>query len=417
VIRSTYVIEKRTARFGRAVALLRSGHCTLPEAEAARLKTYLGSALGGDARLLATATDETDYLEKLRSGLYDVAILVSLDVSGTICSTTEDTTARVAIGRELTELVHAGRMGALVVRTRPDDVPKIREMTGVDLRGTNGGGPIFVAQTPLGPAMELRADSDSTRLKLYGATPLATYSGGDVAAAYESMGLGRAVTFGFDVSLATGGDSAAALLARAQDWVAPTSSLAPLSIAEIEIVVTNPASPSQTRVQETLAAGLSPVATLPPASVSVAPPQLEWWTTLDQDASATFRYLTRLPEETGTYATRTDVGALLAGGVRNVASRQFDLVLVESPADLRSEARAALAQLPSSADTTRGKISALLDQIDLRAVTDRTAAAQNISDLLDAVDLAKTVGSPEGESLRFALDELVRYWEARWYLI
>jgi hypothetical protein len=52
--------------------------------------------------------------------------------------------------------------------------------------------------------------------------------------------------------------------------------------------------------------------------------------------------------------------------------------------------------------------------VQARAVAGKADIEANLLDLLDAIDAAKTLKSVDPTGVRLALDELVRYWEARW---
>jgi hypothetical protein len=98
----------------------------------------------------------------------------------------------------------------------------------------------------------------------------------------------------------------------------------------------------------------------------------------------------------------------IASRVATVANRGSDLL---------ADARALASGLPSSAPDSPGRpILPGPSTIETRAVSSRAGAEQNV-DHLDAISQAQQVTTVDSSALRLALDELVRYWEARWYIL
>jgi hypothetical protein len=136
----------------------------------------------------------------------------------------------------------------------------------------------------------------------------------------------------------------------------------------------------------------------------------------------TFKYLARLPDTEGSFGTFTTLGpgqkSLCDPPPPSSAEPQrfeLDLAVGESGAGLLPDAQALLALVPSSGKngTPRSRIEARLSAIGKRPVLAKADAEANLADLLDAVDETRNLGI-DATALRLGLDELIRYWEARW---
>jgi hypothetical protein len=95
----------------------------------------------------------------------------------------------------------------------------------------------------------------------------------------------------------------------------------------------------------------------------------------------------------------------------------LDLSVSATPAALMTNAQTLATALPSHGQdrAVRQKILAELASVQARTVTKRADAEENIEDLLEAVESARKLRTVNPTPMRLALDELVRYWEARWY--
>jgi hypothetical protein len=63
----------------------------------------------------------------------------------------------------------------------------------------------------------------------------------------------------------------------------------------------------------------------------------------------------------------------------------------------------------------RRDIQTRLASVQARVVSNRADAEENIDDLLEAVESAEKLKTVDPTPMRLALDELIRYWEARRY--
>jgi len=414
----------------RTLALIRSGLCAAPAADVTRLTTFLNGALGGPDRLLVVTTDESDFLTRLRSGLYNVLVVaalplqanVALDGCGEDLEGCDDLAGdlpavltRKAIAREITELVFSGHAGVVGIRARPELVPKYRAVLGVDPGGFVLGTKVRFTAAPLLPSGDLTLSRRGARLRLVGAAEAGVYQpppllGSDAAAAVQAYGLGKAAAFGYDPSVATAAGDAALALRRAVDWVTPADGGAPLAVLEVEIALD--AGSGSATVVERVPAPLAIAGSLPAGLVSPTGDAVTWQVNLSPAAQTMLRLFARLPDARGSFPLAAE--RVPPSG----APATLALESAETGADLLANARAAAALLPAGGTDglLRSAIEAALGRIAARAVASRTEARANLGDLAVAVASARLITTADPTATRLALDELVRYWEARWWL-
>jgi len=240
---------------------------------------------------------------------------------------------------------------------------------------------------------------------------------GEVAAATNVLGHGRSLTFGFDLIAAPSFQSGMALQ-QAVTFVTPTAlSLAPLDVAGVEIDLKNHGPALSLQVNEALPLGLDAFLAIPDTWINPSGTLIEWNATLPPQGADTLRYLARLPDRSGTFTTTTTVLLLGTGGPQTYKTVSLDLNVGVTPAALLASAQSVAAQLPSHGpdSNVRKAIQTRLASVQARVVSRRSDAEANIDDLLDAVESAEKLKTVDPTPMRLALDELIRYWEARWY--
>ena len=225
------------------------------------------------------------------------------------------------------------------------------------------------------------------------------------------------VHFGFDLT-AGAAQPATTALQQAVGFVAPTAlPLAPFDMVGVEIDLNNKGTAATLQINENLPTGLDAVFATPDAWISPAGTLIEWSAVLQPQTNDVLRYLARLPDAAGTYTTTTTVLLLGTGGPQTYKTVTLDLAVANSPTTLMTNAQRIAAALPTSGSdaNVRKKILADLVSVQLRTVKSRGDAEKNIEDLLDAVGWAEKLKTIDPTQTRLALDELIRYWEARWY--
>jgi hypothetical protein len=432
----------------RVLALVSRGGCRLPDSVAARMGELLRRSLGGDGRTVTVVEDEPGFLAGLRSGVFNVHVVASLDAGSAPfdeghCDEREDDGVerhdeddgdgddggcagyRPGLRRstylELAEAVHAGRAGALLIRTSPASLPELRELVGAELAGmVQAQGVVF--QGVLADVAPLSLRTAAAAWKVGAAQPIGSYTGAPVtrrrvAAVSNVLGRGRVVGLGFDPSLSGSAGAAARLLARAAEWVLPAAAApVPMGVVGVDVVVENGAGASRLRAMELLEPGLEAILAIPETRIEPPGTTFAWEFDLAEDATTSLQYLVRLPDAAGVFRTTTEISVVREGGSSVFEDVVLDIVLGENGGDLMAAARAAAAQLATCGAESwhAAAIRSALERVAGRVTDSRRDAARNIDDLLDAVAHVKRIESNEAEALRVLLDDLIQYWEARW---
>ncbi len=391
---ASFVIRPVVQHRARVLALVGAGHCAASAEEEARVRGFISSSLGSRDSLPQVVTDPKLFLREMRGGEYNVYVFFSLADSKPACSEagdqsddapgdSADARVRKAWARAVTEQVHGGYAGFVAIRARPENLPALRNLLGVDFEGRTAESSVtFTASSPIAPLASLRTSRGTSRLKPVGQqtglTLAANYGAGtgwtDVAGVLHTSGGGRSATFGFDVSGAQALADASKTMRRVVDWVAPATPPAPLAIRRGDLPLR-----AGNEGREVFAAG-----SLPPGS---------------QPVSAV--WLSGSPSAAVVLATDSELTHTVHASFAELEAR----LRREASALGRSEAELAV----------RRTIEAALDNVALRPAWSRTEALANLSDLLGAKAAVRGLGGDRVE-MHSALDELIHYWEARCFL-
>lgn len=459
------VTVQRAWPFSRVLALVDTGACLAAPAERVRVEDFLTQALASPTQTVTTTWDETTFLTGLRSGAYDLFVLLGLSAPGQPCDEDDDgpgpegchdahlTCTEDALqssdghphsgsgagashvdldgtcpgavsrflAREVTERVFSAQAGLVVQHGRARHFERLDDVLGAEPDSRTQAasvafqGPTFTAL----PALQLPAPS--LVLELDGAQATAQYPGATrraprVAAAANAFGNGRAVSWGFDLTLASPAAQAPVVLQRAADWVRPPQApLAPLAVAGVEVDLTNLAAANQTRVRTTLPPALGVESTLPQATAT-GTTTLEWLFPLARGQATALRFFVRLPDAAGVFTTSTEVAALRPSGTHVFGTYPFALAQAQTGQDELLGAQLLALGLPAVGPdaAVRARLLADLAHVQARAVTSRAAIEFNLRDLLDAAEETEELHTVNPTPLRLSLDEVIRYWEARW---
>jgi hypothetical protein len=285
----------------------------------------------------------------------------------------------------------------------------------------------FKSSSPLGPLPDLTVSSPLFGLKLLagGAATTAgnygTATGQPAVTTAVNGTFGGGALFGFDLTKATTAANAGATLAAAADAVWPAfakvrAGRRGLDTVSVQMHVTNLGPAHAMRAIETVPAP-GVLLTHVPFTIGSCETTNSWFANLGANATANFEYLARVPDRIGTYsvttvATSTNPTAASCTGRDDDfgASLALGIDVVKDGAALLADANALATSLPAS--TARTTILQKLSSVGSRAVTVKADAEANLTDLLAAVDQAKTIAN--AGTVRLALDDLIVYWEARW---
>ncbi|WP_224249089.1 CARDB domain-containing protein [Hyalangium gracile] len=421
-----------SASFARVLALIRAGTCSPTSSEVQRVQGLLETELGGSDRLLTVMTDEAAFLESLRAGVANVVIVFSLGSTGSECgeavasleprpSDTEAVKVRKAWSRELTEQVFTGHTGLVVIRSRPEDMPLLREVLGVNFRGSTEQSQVQLPSSALrGPAY-LSSPGGGALLQALKASvqPVATWSGSSekLSGALATFGQGRAVTFGVDLSSALPAANAALTLSRSVAAVLPPpSEPAPLGVMGVELRLASPLRATRLNSVETLPPELTALWASAQGTLAPGGHGIVWEDSLEKGESHGWRFLVRLPESSGSHSVSASATSLQSTGPRDLGTWSLELEQPVPASELMARVRAALEPLREQDAATVSDIEARLRSVETREVTQRADIEAHFDELFAAVESSRRLGG-DAAPVRKALGELLLYWEARWYLL
>ncbi len=431
VLQVKYDVQKHLqGRVPSLLLLVEAGNCAPRAADIDRFSKFLLAAIPSPVQRVAQS--KAEFLAGLRSGVYNSFVIAQLPAGQEDCDSGEeedcdsdDCRRTTSFERELTELTFSGKAGAVLVLATPRHDRRLDELAGARQSGVVDDRTVSFA-APLAPLAALQLLQSGVRLRpaLGSAAALYTDDDGDgdnkpseVAATVHGFALGSAITFGFDPSLGAPAISAQLALARAVGWTVPMQP-APeaLGLASIQIDIANLAQSNTTRVRETLGAPLFALQASSPGVIDSGGSLITWQFPLAAGASTALQYFTRLPDKAGTFITSTEVAALLPSGTRIFGNYPLPVTVRQSRSDLEQSAQAAVFLLPSkgSDEHIRGQVLANLSSVAARPVGGKASIEQNLNELLEAGDDVKSLRSVDPTPARLALDELIRYWEARW---
>ncbi|HYH98664.1 CARDB domain-containing protein [Hyalangium sp.] len=422
------VSHDTSAPFARVLALVRAGTCVASASEVLRVGSFLETHLGGSSKFLQVMTEEEAFLETLRSGVANVVVFVSLSSTGAECSenfwptepSPSDTPAvrvRKAWSRELTEQIFSGHTGLVVIRPRPEELPSLYDALGTDFRGTTSHSMVQFPASLLTPeAFYLSSPVGGSILKVYPGQTVALYSESNATAAgaLNTWGYGRTVTLAIDLSSALPATQAGNALVSSVRYVEPPPPQpAPLGVAAIELMMTSQRQPLVVHAQETLPPALQALWTHQGGSILPGGHGIDWSELeLEHSVQLGARFVLRLPETPGSHTSTASLTSA-QGTPQLLGTWQWDITQPLTPAELATRVKAAIGELGDPGQAHG--IVTLLDGVEARPIAQRGDIEANITDLLAAADMTRAL-SGGSAPVRKALGDLLRYWEARWFV-
>jgi hypothetical protein len=185
---------------------------------------------------------------------------------------------------------------------------------------------------------------------------------------------------------------------------------APLVVRGVEIALD--AGTGKATLVDRVPLPLKVAGTAPAATMSAQGDVATWQVDLSPSAATILRLFARLPDARGTFPVTAE---LTIGGSTTTRRSILDLTNAETGTDLMADAQAVAATLPTAGANglLRAAIQAALLRVQNRTVTLRTDVEANLADLFLAVAASRGLSS-NSQAMRLSLDELIRYWEARW---
>ncbi len=380
--------------------------------------------------------DEEDFIYSFRSGRYNTYILLDED------DHLED------MGEEIREAVHYGQ-GLIYFKTKPDEEHRLRDVLGVEFKGktANKNLEVTLLNSPISSEGNFETEGRSivTAITTTSAQSYATMIDKHKtypAIVYNEYGRGRTLFYAFDLLSALDEAKAAALLIDSVNHVRPDEQ-EPFAHGSmpIRIKLDNSTEPVDVRVQEYL-----PDATTADTIMPVTPVIdgiLTWDRSIKAGEKLSFGYHLNLPDIAGNYPVESKIFYSNFGDYRLYRTYFLTLTVAEGSDDLLRAAISGLeamrAGLPDSEhdcdknDEEHGEDKSWddeckgnnrehithaikeLNRIDAFA-SDRKAAEKNIERTRKAIEVI-TKMTVDVTEIRLTLDELLKVWEKKWYLI
>jgi Tol biopolymer transport system component len=370
--------------------------------------------------ILATVQNDVDLLVELRTGIWNVLVL--LDARGADTSSCPPIHAApplpqgqlpTRLEQEITEATFRGA-GVLVFRTDQAAWPKLVEALGLQFGGQESPGFATFRATAVAEAVRL-STADGVKLKLNGASAIGTFdASAAIAGAVHGFGQGAAAILGFDPSTAAPEGDAARLAAGAIAYATGVAVPSPHGVLPVRIDVTNTRTSAQTRVREAVDPALDVLRIADPGT-RIADGRIEWTFLEAGGDTRRLEYLVRLPETAGSWTDTTEVAAILASGVRVVGSFPLEVTLPDGTSDVFGTAQQLALDIPTHGldGTRRKEILSRLASVQANAGATAKDRERAIGDLLAAVDAARALQTIDPSALRLQLDLLLAVWEAR----
>lgn len=409
------------------------GHHEAGEEEGASpLKAWLERSLGGSGIAYAVACGEEAFIRAMRSGGFNLYLIADVHSSGHQGKFLLESDM---VG-EVREAV-AGGEGLLVIKTHPDEWPKLREVLGVNTKGNiNGVSRIEIEGTEVtqpatlayaGQAVSVEAETARVLGNLFGRPDEENHheernehdkrETAAPAATLNAYGFGKAAFLAFDPSGVQNEPAAQTLLTVLLLAVAPVDAYAGSGrAADVEIAATTMGAPMDVKIVESVPA---PLAIFDAGGGDVNGEVLTWRRSLGASETARFGYRVRLPDTAGTWTLKTS-GYDLSGGADRLAAEAELAVAVDR--DAAQQADDLLDALESLAVTGKDIDDLEKAKKDIREVVGRPAtgrkdAERNIRDIIEAADHLLKIRSADARGPRLLLDRLLRTWEIKWWFL
>ncbi len=357
-----------------------------------------------------TARDEKDFKLALRSGRYNVYLLRDK--------------GKEEAGKEMREGVYYGD-GLIYIKTRPDNDDDDRNgILGVRFTGksTNRDLTLTLPESPLGPADILQTAGRTAVATVTSATASIYGTVSDrkdqyPAIVYNKYGRGGVLLFTFNLLNLPDKTKATQLLANALNLVKPKEHyLRAQDSVPVTIDIVNSTEPFGLEVDETM-----PVTTTADTITSAgtkAANIITWLHFLGASEKAKFGYYLNLPDAGGDYKVTTETKYANYGNYRLYDTHDMVLKVESCSADLLQGIISDLLALPACDKKDRKRIAQALSQLlqVRQTVLDSKGGEENIETITEALEEVAEL-SIDAKEVRIKLDELLKIWQRKWYLL
>ena len=357
----------------------------------------------------AVSQSMDEFATALRSGRYNTYVLIDAK--------------EPLIGEEVREAVHSGD-ALIFIKTKPDADPFLDDVFGVNFKGKTTSdnltvnlqsGPISAEATlqTIGKSVVSAVTATSAQVLGTVADKQDTYP----AIIFNQYDRGKVLLYTFDLLNTSDPALASALLVESLNFVRPAEGTPrPLNDMPVRITVKNSTEPVDVKVTETLPTGATADTVVPKAAA--ADGTLIWQKSLAVNETARFGYYLKLPDIAGDYRAKTELTYSNNGLFRLYGNYEI-LMSVESNSDdllgnIVTDLKAMLqGKTGAAADLIARAIDSALQV--MRTASTRKEIENNIRYVVAAIDAVRMLPI-DAAPIRNDLDELLKFWEKKWYL-
>jgi len=349
-----------------------------------------------------------DFKETFRSGRYNTYILIDF--------------ADNALIDELKEAINYGD-GFVYIKTQSDDEHKISELFGVEFNGmsTNKDMEVNLTESEISSASILQSKGKAVKTTITSTTAQnwgyvndknETYP----VIVYNQYGKGKAILFSFDLLNSEDQSKVSSLIINSINNVVPAEhNTRALANEPININIQNSTEPVDIKITETLPDNTTVDSISPSAAQSNN--TIEWTLSLMGSESKKLSYNLNLPDTSGDYKTNTEVSYRNQGNYKLYGNHSLTLTIEHNSSELQSQINTDLNSLQAEGKDKDHINDAIeeLNEINQNA-SNRKDAENNIEKITEAIEELKKV-SINISDVRLKLDELLKIWEKKWYLM
>ncbi|WP_054694036.1 hypothetical protein [Geotalea toluenoxydans] len=355
------------------------------------------------------ARDEEDFQLARRSGRYNIYLLTD--------------EGKKEAGAEVREALYYGD-GLLFIKTRPESDDNLSDIFGVKFTGKSTSRDLMVdiQEGLLGAPRTLETAGKTAVTTITSGTAkvlgtVADKHGRLPAIIHNEYGRGKALLMTFNLAHSPDSSKAADLLGKALHLLKPQEHyLRPLCSVPVTIQTGNSTEPFGIEVEETIPASATVDTITPP--VNPVEGIITWRQYLGGSERFNLGYYLNLPDTKGEYTTRTVVRYANYGAYRFYGRSEKTFTLEHDSAGLLQSVINDLLVLPVKEKKDRKRVDKALSELYkvLQGAVDRDQAEDNLERILDAAEEVAEL-TEEPKELRVKLDELMKIWQRKWYLL
>ncbi len=355
------------------------------------------------------AQDMDEFTSALRSGRYNTYILVDVK--------------QPVIGQEVREAIHSGD-GLIFIKTKPNADPFLDDVFGVTFSGktTNENLSVDLLSSPISSEGTLQTSGKSVVSTITSTTTQIFGSVLDKKNLYPSVIFnryeqGKMLLYTFDLLRASDQSLASALLIESLNLVRPAAEI-PRALASVPLRITlsNSNESVEVKVTETFPS-VATVDTVIP-NVTPADNTLTWRKSIAADEKTRFGYYLNLPDLPGNYLTKTEVSYNNNGLFRPYGQYELMLTVINGSDELHDKIISDLRNIKVDKAADNDLVVAVIDRLLLIDVSaaNRKQSEDNIRHIIEAIDELRKI-STDVSGIRIELDQLLKIWEKKWYLM